>query len=216
MWLVSYFSPLKYLWTTPKYSNFIFLYKNSIDNKVCECCGKVCMNNKEYLRHMRLHSISKKYGCEFCEKTFHLKIHLENHLRVHTGYFLFFLLIFHFLWNYEAKFNWIFLEGKNHFNVINVKQVSSSLMHSLFTKGGTKMWLTIVANVTLCLHRRQVWRDIREGAMVPTRDPKQSRWKIIGGQLGMIWSVVVCNIVHFSVRVKWPSINIWKMNTKLR
>ena len=50
----------------------------------CQICGKVV--SKYLLKsHMKVHSESKPFKCEYCDKGFKINSNLTKHLRIHTG-----------------------------------------------------------------------------------------------------------------------------------
>uniref|UniRef100_A0A8D8RES6 Zinc finger protein 26 n=2 Tax=Cacopsylla melanoneura TaxID=428564 RepID=A0A8D8RES6_9HEMI len=51
----------------------------------CNICGKTVVTEKNYKKHMQLHSDDKPFECQFCRKAFKLKYYLTLHLRTHTG-----------------------------------------------------------------------------------------------------------------------------------
>lgn len=51
---------------------------------VCHMCGHSSKSKDNLRHHMVMHG-EKKHKCKFCEKSFHLKIGLVQHIRVHTG-----------------------------------------------------------------------------------------------------------------------------------
>ncbi|KAJ8412307.1 hypothetical protein AAFF_G00145740 [Aldrovandia affinis] len=46
-------------------------------------CNKAFSSKYKLLRHMSSHSVQKPHQCSFCEKMFHRKDHLKNHLQTH-------------------------------------------------------------------------------------------------------------------------------------
>ncbi|XP_036387977.1 zinc finger protein PLAGL2-like [Megalops cyprinoides] len=46
-------------------------------------CSKAFVSKYKLLRHMATHSSQKTHQCSFCEKMFHRKDHLKNHLQTH-------------------------------------------------------------------------------------------------------------------------------------
>ncbi|KAG5684303.1 hypothetical protein PVAND_013538 [Polypedilum vanderplanki] len=60
------------------------------DTITCKSCFKVLKNQKTYRIHQKSHlpASEKKYLCDVknCTKAFNMKIHLENHLRVHSNH----------------------------------------------------------------------------------------------------------------------------------
>nr|XP_006139384.1 zinc finger protein PLAGL1 isoform X1 [Pelodiscus sinensis]XP_025035384.1 zinc finger protein PLAGL1 isoform X1 [Pelodiscus sinensis] len=46
-------------------------------------CTKAFISKYKLIRHMAIHSPQKSHHCGYCEKTFHRKDHLKNHLRTH-------------------------------------------------------------------------------------------------------------------------------------
>uniref|UniRef100_A0A3B3TGL9 Zinc finger protein PLAGL2-like n=1 Tax=Paramormyrops kingsleyae TaxID=1676925 RepID=A0A3B3TGL9_9TELE len=46
-------------------------------------CAKAFVSKYKLLRHMATHSQQKTHQCSFCEKMFHRKDHLKNHLQTH-------------------------------------------------------------------------------------------------------------------------------------
>lgn len=51
----------------------------------CHICGKTVVTEKNYKKHMQLHSDDKPFECPVCRKAFKLKYYLTLHLRTHTG-----------------------------------------------------------------------------------------------------------------------------------
>lgn len=49
-------------------------------------CNKAFVSKYKLLRHMATHSPEKNYKCSYCEKMFHRKDHLKNHLHTHNPY----------------------------------------------------------------------------------------------------------------------------------
>ena len=47
----------------------------------CDVCGEIHKGKKKYQRHRKTHLIQ----CKFCDKRFHKRYLLENHMRLHTG-----------------------------------------------------------------------------------------------------------------------------------
>jgi uncharacterized Zn-finger protein len=57
---------------------------------VCKSCGKVLKSQKTYRIHLKSHlsATDRKYKCDRknCTKAFNMKVHLENHLRIHSNH----------------------------------------------------------------------------------------------------------------------------------
>uniref|UniRef100_A0A3B4VLW4 Zinc finger protein PLAG1 n=1 Tax=Seriola dumerili TaxID=41447 RepID=A0A3B4VLW4_SERDU len=49
-------------------------------------CTKAFVSKYKLLRHMATHSPEKNHKCSYCEKMFHRKDHLKNHLHTHDPY----------------------------------------------------------------------------------------------------------------------------------
>ncbi|XP_061788694.1 zinc finger protein PLAG1-like [Nerophis lumbriciformis] len=49
-------------------------------------CTKAFVSKYKLLRHMATHSPEKSHKCSYCEKMFHRKDHLKNHLHTHDPY----------------------------------------------------------------------------------------------------------------------------------
>ncbi|XP_053715540.1 zinc finger protein PLAG1 [Synchiropus splendidus] len=49
-------------------------------------CTKAFVSKYKLLRHSATHSPEKNHKCSYCEKTFHRKDHLKNHLHTHDPY----------------------------------------------------------------------------------------------------------------------------------
>lgn len=49
-------------------------------------CSKAFVSKYKLLRHMATHSPEKNHKCSYCEKMFHRKDHLKNHLHTHDPY----------------------------------------------------------------------------------------------------------------------------------
>lgn len=49
-------------------------------------CSKAFVSKYKLLRHMATHSPEKTHKCSYCEKMFHRKDHLKNHLHTHDPY----------------------------------------------------------------------------------------------------------------------------------
>ncbi|XP_042366404.1 zinc finger protein PLAG1 [Plectropomus leopardus] len=49
-------------------------------------CAKAFVSKYKLLRHMATHSPEKNHKCSYCEKMFHRKDHLKNHLHTHDPY----------------------------------------------------------------------------------------------------------------------------------
>ncbi|XP_037135184.1 zinc finger protein PLAG1 isoform X1 [Syngnathus acus] len=49
-------------------------------------CTKAFVSKYKLLRHMATHSPEKTHKCSYCEKMFHRKDHLKNHLHIHDPY----------------------------------------------------------------------------------------------------------------------------------
>ncbi|XP_071055888.1 gastrula zinc finger protein XlCGF26.1-like [Onthophagus taurus] len=57
-----------------------------VKNWVCELCGKRYTTLYSLNCHMCTHEeVKLKHQCTYCPRTFHGKVELENHLRIHTG-----------------------------------------------------------------------------------------------------------------------------------
>ncbi|XP_069463726.1 zinc finger protein PLAGL1 isoform X1 [Ambystoma mexicanum] len=53
----------------------------------CRCshqgCTKAFISKYKLIRHMATHSTQQSHACSYCDKTFHRKDHLKNHLQTH-------------------------------------------------------------------------------------------------------------------------------------
>ncbi|XP_078503974.1 zinc finger protein PLAGL1-like [Lissotriton helveticus] len=55
--------------------------------RLCRCpqpgCAKAFISKYKLIRHMATHSPQQSHACSYCDKTFHRKDHLKNHLHTH-------------------------------------------------------------------------------------------------------------------------------------
>lgn len=55
-------------------------------SKLCETCGKNCINLKAYHAHRRIHAgVVKNFACPDCDKRFSKEFLLTQHSHIHTG-----------------------------------------------------------------------------------------------------------------------------------
>ena len=77
-----------------KFSNHIALFTHVKEHlrekkegsKLCETCGKNCINLKSYQAHIKTHAdVVKKFICPVCDKRFAKGFLLTQHSHIHTG-----------------------------------------------------------------------------------------------------------------------------------
>ncbi|XP_055842700.1 zinc finger protein 62 homolog [Episyrphus balteatus] len=61
-------------------------FTSSIKSDACHICGKVFSSNHYMKKHLITHQENRNLlKCDYCDKTYHTKHSLFNHMRIHTG-----------------------------------------------------------------------------------------------------------------------------------
>ncbi|KAI8776708.1 zinc finger protein 62 [Biomphalaria glabrata] len=59
--------------------------KNLTECMVCDVCGRICIDEKSYNRHMKSHSGNRKFKCDYCDKSFLDSCSLKRHMKTHDN-----------------------------------------------------------------------------------------------------------------------------------
>ena len=77
--------PCNELGCTEKYASKVALQKHMVKAKhttcVCETCGHQCSSNGKLKEHVTRFHGNEQLKCEYCEKTFKVKLDLHNHVK---------------------------------------------------------------------------------------------------------------------------------------